>query len=299
MVKQTRERERTGLEVRLAERQEANRAARQTKVTAEDVQRRVAERRAAKSARRVPTPAGRTARGVALVTGFAFLLGAGCIALSIANGNTAYEVTSANNVQEIGKAKADLAAIPAADEHAASTYAEKLQARLDTATAKGREVAALQQEFQSILVRGNEQRSDNGAATPALTAAAAHRKQLAPYFVDRAMIAPDTEAYAPGSVLPFDADQIDPRFEWHVAYDANGTTVADPKASTWTLTSMVATDTSGVFEATWVDKRTSDGELLAWATASYYVSEGKFGSLRLGLTTLGSNGALNDQTAGN
>ena len=158
---------------------------------------------------------------------------------------------------------------------------------------------ALQQDFQSILATGNDEHTTGGLASKAEATAAAHRKTLAPYFVDRSLIVTDTSAYAPGSVLPFEDDQIDPRFAWHVSYEGGGTKIADPAASTWTLTSLVATETSGVFEATWVDTRSSDGDLLAWATASYYTSDGKFGSLRVGQTTLGATGADNTETAGN
>jgi hypothetical protein len=299
VAKQKTTRERTGLEVRIAARQEANREARATKLTGEDVQRRLEERRTERAAKKAPKPVGHAARTVSIALGFAMLVGTGIIAVSTTNGATTFQNESAANQAQIAKAQAVLSDIPASDKTAAAAYSTKLTSQLKTARTKGQEVAALQQDFQSILVAGNTEQTTGGLASKADTAAAAHRKTLAPYFGDRALIVKDTAAYAPGSVLPFDDDQIDPRFAWHITYEGAGTTVAAASASTWALTSMIATETPGVFEATWTDTRTSDHDLLAWATASYYTSQGKFGSLRVGQTTLGSTGALNNQTAAN
>lgn len=292
-------RERTRLEQRIAARQDANRAARRAKITPADVERRLAERRAKRSSKGEPGPAGGRVRAVSLGLGFAMLIGTGAIALATSNGTVAFSEHLQAAQDRIGRLQGDLAAVPASSKNAAATYEDQLSDQLATARKKADEVASLQQQFQSILVAANDEQSSGGEATEAEKKAAAHREALAPYFVDRALIVKDTAAYAPGSVLPFDDDEIDPRFAWHVAYDGSGTTVSDPSTSRWALTSMVATDTPGVFEATWLDQRRGGGELLAWATASYYVSEGKFGSVRVGQTTLGSTGVLNDMTAGN
>ncbi len=156
----------------------------------------------------------------------------------------------------------------------------------------------MQQRFAQLAFDANDDRQDNGGASPAFLALVEHRKELAPYFVDRALIADDAEAYAPGSVLPYDENQIDPRFPWFLDYtDTARTTVAAPGASTWKLASMTATETSGVFEATWLNS-SDRGDLYAWATASYYVDGGKFGSLRVGTTTIGTGSATAIQTAG-
>lgn len=287
MVKQVAGRERTALEVRLEARQEANRTARQTKVSAEDIEQMLTRRRIDKRARQPAMPVGRRARNVSVGLGVALLVGAGAVVLSTTNHTSAFEAEQQTNDAAIARAHGDLAEIPAANKAAADQYGARLQRQLTAAEGKGRDVAALQQEFQSILAKGNDERSDNGAATPALAAAAEHRKLLAPYFVDRALIVRDGAAYAPGSTLPFSDDQIDPRFAWHVVYEADGERVADPEASTWAVVSAVATQTPGVLEVTWADRRSSDGGLLAWASASYYADQGQFGSLRVGQTTLG------------
>lgn len=299
MGKQKTPRERTALEERISAKQAENRAARQAKITPEDVERRLAERRARRVAKAEARPAGRGARYVSLGLGFAMLIGTGAIAVTTSNGTQSFSAQLAADESRIAGLEGDLAAVPASSKTGAATYTRDLTKQLAAARKKGDEVASLQQRFQEILVAANDERSNDGAATPAEKDAAEHRKALAPYFVDRALIVKDTAAYAPGSVLPFDDDEIDPRFPWHVSYRAGGTTANDPSMSRWALTSMIATDTPGVFAATWLDRRTADSDLLAWATASYYVSERKFGSVRLGETTLGATGSLGGAKAGN
>lgn len=299
VAKQKAGRERSSLELRIAERQEANRKARATKITPEDVARRFEERRTVKATRAAAKPAGRTARAVSVSLGVAMLVATGVIALATSNGTTAFDAASEANQAQIAKAKGALASVPTSDKAGAEKYTARLNEQLQKAREKGGKVAALQQEFQSILLAENTEQTTGGLASGAAAAAAKHRKELAPYFVDRALIVKDSAAYAPGSVLPFDDDEIDPRFAWHVSYVGTGTTVADPASSRWTLASMVATGTPGVFEATWLDRRTSDGDLLAWASASYYTSQSKFGSVRVGQTTLGATGALNQTTGAN
>jgi hypothetical protein len=287
---------REDLDSRITAQQEKNRARRETKVTPADIQARLDERRARRAERAVP---GRLARNVSLGLGIALLVGSGIVAVTTTASTQSFALETEVNEQRIASAKGDLDAIPAADDTAATEYAAELASQIAQATAKGEEVAALQQEFATILFRGNTQESVNGAPSSAFLDSVEHRRLLAPYFVERSLIADESDAYAPGSVLPFDDDEIDPRFPWHVGYQpgSNSLAVADPGAAHWTLASVMATATPGVLDATWRDNN-STGELLAWATASYYVDPGAFGSLTVGQTTLGERGAPSIDKAG-
>ena len=285
------------LDARFTAQQEKNRARRANKVTPEDVAKHFAERKANRGARPAP---GQRARVVSLGLGIALLIGSGAMAVATTSSTSTFEVETEANIQRIASATGDLATIPASDDVAAGEYAAELEAQIAAATAKGEEVAALQQEFSAILFKGNGETAANGGATPALIAAVEHRRLLAPYFVERSLFVEDAEAYAPGSILPFDDDEIDPRFPWYVGYapGSQGAIVLDPTTSSWELTSLVATVTPGVLEATWLNSSTGTGDLLAWATASYYVDPGAFGSLTLGKTTLGERGDATIETAG-
>lgn len=270
-----------GLDARFAARQDANRARRETKVTREDVERHLNER---KSKRVDKKSAGQLGRTVSLGLGIAFLVGSGVLATTVTASSRAFEVTSQLNEEKIAAAEGTLAEIPAADGQSAGDYASELEGQIADARAKGEEVATLQQEFTTILSRGDTETSSNGAPSTAVKEWAEHRKLLAPYFVERALLVKDSSAYAPGSVFPFSDDEIDPRFPWYQ------TATPDPAASSWELVSMVATSTPQVLEATWLNKSPVTGDLFAWATASYYVDAGGFGSLTTGVTTLGEQG---------
>lgn len=298
MTNQTKPRvTREDLDAKISALQEQNRARRANKLTPEDVDRRLKERRERK---RASSPSGRRTQIVSLCLGVALLTGAGAIAVATTSGSQTYAHAREGLQQQISAAQGQLGAIPAADQKAASKYADDLKKQLAAASAKGREVAALQQQFATILFQGNnEQAPSNGAPGPAFLASVEHRKLLAPYFVDRALVADPAQAYAPGSFLPFGDNQIDPRFPWFVAHEGNAfSPVADPSTASWSLDSMVATQTPGVLEATWLDTNPSTGGLLAWATASYYVDQGKFGSLKVGTTTLATHTATQLETAG-
>ena len=279
------------LDARFVACQEKNRERRQTKLTGADVQRMLEERKTYRVKRKAESsaPDNRLVRTVSLGLGCLLLLASGALAVTTTSSADTFGLARDTNQQQIELVEGELATIPAAGESAAAGYAADLEAEIATATDKGTEVARLQQEFATILFAGNSEVSQDGAAGPSLSAAVENRRLLAPFFVDQALLADDSEAYAPGSALPFEADEIDPRFPWYVGYepDSQGRTVMDPALSTWQLASVVASDTTGVLEATWLNSSPATGELLAWATASYYVQSGAFGSLSVGFTTIG------------
>jgi hypothetical protein len=279
------------LDARFAARQEKNRERRQTKYTREDIARLLEERKANRAQGRATSsaPNNRLVRAVSLGLGGALLLGSGALAVTTTSSSDAFSLASEANQQQIELVEGDLASIPAAGESASAQYAAQLEAAIADATAKGAEIARLQQEFATILFGGNTEVTSDGAAGPSLSAAVENRRLLAPYFVEQALLVDAAEAYAPGSALPFEADQIDPRFAWYVGYEpeSQGRTVVDPGLATWNLVSVVASETTGVLDATWLNTSPTTGELFAWATASYYVESGAFGNVSVGFTTIG------------
>lgn len=285
------------LDARFTALQDKNRERRQTKVTAADIENRLTESRAKRAAKVVP---GQRARVVSLGLGIALFVGSGALAVNASSSTDAFEQTSMVNEQLIASMQGNIRSIPAGNDDPAGEYAANLEGQITAALAKGEELASIQQEFAPILYAGNGESSGNGAPSAAVLAAVEHRRLVAPYFVERALFVEDGLAYAPGSMLPFETDEIDPRFPWYVSYEpgSRGRIVANPEGSRWELVSMVATDTPGVLDATWLNQSAATGDLHAWATASYYVDPGAFGNLTVGTTTIGERGSSMTGTDG-
>lgn len=276
------ERTQTKIERRLSELQELNRAKRGEKVTAEDVRHQLAASRSERRNDRV----GRR-HMVTAVLGFGLLVGAGVSAVATTSSVRSYEASAASLAQQILESQSNLRAIPASEPELASEYAETVQAQLEVATVKGEEVASLQQGFSEILSGQGASGSQDGVASSAGVAAAAHRQKLEPYFVDRSFLVEGSVAYAPLSLNPFGAEEIDPRFPWFVA---PGSSDQRQESAGWRLASVQPAAANGVFEAIWLNREGS-GDLLAWAKASYYSDTEQFGSLTVGTTTLGERAA--------
>lgn len=285
------------LDARFAALQEANRARRQSKVTGADIERRLEERKAERSQKPAQVVPGQRARTLSLGLGVVLLAASGVIAVATSAGTDSFNVAQHSNEQQIAVLQGELDRIPAADEQSAAEHSSALEEQIAQATAKGAQVAELQQGFATILAGGDTEGSGDGAPSTAEVDAAEHRKQLAPYFVDQSFPVEDVRAYAPGSTLPFGPEEIDPRFPWYVGYEADGQ-LKDPTASQWELVSVIATDTPGVLDATWLNQSTGADALFAWATASYYAEPEAFGNLVVGHTTLGERGATTTEKAG-
>lgn len=289
---------RADLDARFSAHQEKNRVRRETKVTREDVEQLFKDKKAQRLENASTRAPGHRARLVSIGLGVALLVASGVITTSASASTNAFTRDTQTLEQRVATLTGDLKAIPAADEDGAAVYAADLEAQISAATTKATEVASLQQTFASILFRGNGESSGNGAPSPAFLESVEHRRLLAPYFVDQALIAEGTAAYEPGSRDPFADDEIDPRFPWYIGYepDSEGRTVVDPGVSTWTMASVIATAADGVFDVTWLNQSSSTNDVFSWATASYYVEPGAFGHVILGKTTLGEQ-AVSTQNA--
>jgi hypothetical protein len=219
------------VDARFTSLQALNQERRENKVTREDVEQHFANRKATKAERSVP---GQRTRVVSLGLGIALLVGSGALGLTVTNSTTEYTRVSQATQQEIEMAQDTLKAIPANDEESTAQYTATLDAQISDATTKGEEIARLQQEFTTILFQGNGVESADGAPNTALIQSAEHRRLLAPFFVEKALLAPENQAYAPGSAQPFDEGRIDPRFAWYVGYDP----ASNGLAGNWSLSSQ-------------------------------------------------------------
>ncbi|WP_311245247.1 MULTISPECIES: hypothetical protein [unclassified Microbacterium] len=262
-----------------ADRLEANRRARETKVTPEALLRDLGERREARSDR----PRSAMWRAVPAILGCGFLLAAGAVALGTNGATQTYESEHASYLQQIATAEVALDEVallePGTPEAAA---APAIDAQFAAAEEAGRAVADLQQSYAEILFAGNDEIADDNGPQKAYENALAHQSTLAPFFADRTFKADRGDSLS-------DTD-IDPRFPWYIGYASDGVTILAPSTSSWALTAVAPTDTVGVLEVTWLN-RGGSGELYAWATSDYYVSENKFGDLTVGKTTLGDQSA--------
>lgn len=247
-----------------------------------------------KEERRSRRPEGAVARRISIGLGIALLVGAGGAALGTTSVMDSISAQSSANAATIAGIEGQIADVPATDDESLKALREEVDEQIASGTQKGEEVAALQQEFAAIFESSNDEQTADGAPSEAFRASVEHRRALEPYFVESSLVAGDL-AYTPGSTDPFAADQIDPRFPWYVSSqlvreDGTSRTVYGPADTcTWTLVSVVGTETAGVLDATWLCQGEGQ-DLYAWASAKYYASEGKFGRVAVGSTTIGDNG---------
>lgn len=258
------------------------------KITAEELQQRADERAQQRAAKR---PAGPRARAISIGLGVALLVGSGAVAVNMTSAQQSFESSVVSNAAKITELQEALAKQAIPDKASVDSFKEDLQKQIESATALGQSLAKDQQKFSEILFSGSKEDSGNGTVSKAFMESVEHRRDLAKYFVEDAFLVDDDEAYAPGSVLPFDADQIDPRFAWYVPSKmVDGKLVySDPSTCTWGLVSVTPTTTDGVLDATWLCQD-GEGDLYAWASASWYKDSEKFGSVVVGTTTIGDRG---------
>lgn len=170
---------------------------------------------------------------------------------------------------------------------------------LEAARGKAKEVADLQNEFQSLRADGNDEKDPgNGKPKDSFIQSVELRESLAPYFdAESFVVEDDTIAYNAGSDVPYDETEIDPRFQWYAQYgDLEENSYAEPdKAGSWKLASVVPSRTAeeGQVSVMWLN-RAPDGALLAWAKATYTVEAGTFDDLTVGTTTLGDRYGMNE-----
>lgn len=262
------------------QKQERNRQRRENRVTGEDVRHRLAELRDSRGER-----PGRLLQVASICVGVALL---GCAAFAATNAITTVNANDAE-MRAIGvlieQAQGELASIPTGDESGTEVFSGAVQEELDAATAAGRQLAELQQEYATILYQGNGTGRDDRVSEQALQAALQQQDKIA------SLIREDS---IPTEDAVLDGDQLDPRLPWFIGYEADGLSVVDPGTSSWELIEIMPSDI-GSYGLTWANK-TAEGQLLAWATASYFVEDAKFGQFTVGKTSHGTSDVVQVQT---
>lgn len=268
-------------------RQEAQKRKAAHKVTSEELQRRMADRRRQKkedeSPSKLPTMI-RTGLAVAL------LVGTAGVSASVVASNKAFDEAHDANQAQIVSLQADMKRLEPATEKA--DQRPDLDQQLDEARDKAKRIGKLQDGFGELMYKASKEKlPSNGVPGDAFVASVQHRKELEPYFSRDTFLVKDKVAYSPGSADDFDMDGIDPRFPWFVRYEP-GTgqrKVSKPDTYGWELISVVPAGEVSPDEAdaTWVARDAKTDDLLTWATSSYSFDTNEFGRLRVGTTTVG------------
>lgn len=243
-----------------------------------------------KLAARTPDQNGALGRRVAAVALVLALIGVGALASTQRN---AHEAAHSANAERIHQLEVDLEVAKAPVE-TKDVKAEVTDLSVEV-TSAARAVATGQQRYAQLYYTSDNTASPgNGEPTQADLDIASHRRTLAKHFdKDSFQVKDDAEAYLWTSVVDVDPDKVDPRYEWYIRYD--GRKVADPKSYTWQVeTAMPDVSVPGRARVIWVC-RTSQGEVLAWATAIYDSGSKVFDDLELVVTTTGQE---NSQTLG-
>lgn len=274
------------------------------RMTGDDVEEMIKDRSAKRKAQRESLkadgkPDPRLSR-LSVIAGAVLLLGAAGMVYgtTVIQGQTSAQVEAAN--EEIISLNSQIDQSQPQSEAEVEKRSQEVSDGLEAARGKAKEVVDLQNEFQSLLADGNDEKDPgNGKPKDSFIQSAEHRESLAPYFdAESFVIEDDTIAYNAGSDIPFTETEIDPRFQWYTQYtdlDHTAYTEVD-KAGTWQLSSVVPSRTAeeGQVSVMWLN-RAPDGALLAWAKATYTVEAGTFDNLTVGTTTLGDRYGLNEQ----
>lgn len=274
------------------------------RMTGDDVEEMIKDRSAKRKAQRESLkadgkPDPRLSR-LSVIAGAVLLLGAAGMVYGTTaiQGQTSAQVEAAN--EEIISLNSQIDQSQPQSEAEVEKRSQEVSDGLEAARGKAKEVVDLQNEFQSLLADGNDEKDPgNGKPKDSFIQSAEHRESLAPYFdAESFVIEDDTIAYNAGSDIPFTETEIDPRFQWYTQYtdlDHTAYTEVD-KAGTWQLSSVVPSRTAeeGQVSVMWLN-RAPDGALLAWAKATYTVEAGTFDNLTVGTTTLGDRYGLNEQ----
>jgi hypothetical protein len=280
---------------------QAKQRANRRRMTGDDVQEMLRERRARRQERRreraqrrgggraLRRDAGRVARlslGGALMVG---AIGTGALA---ASSTDVTQVRSEANDREIALLEGEVRALEDAswDEGDAAALEGRLDEAVAQARRKGEEVAELQNAYQGILADLNDvELSGDGDAGGAFAPVGEHRGRLVDYFDESARIIEDEEAYRPGADVPYGPGEIDVLFPWYIRYADEGRgEYAEASLNSWELVSATPrVGTPGAVSVAWLNRDESSGDLLAWARATYDAEAGTFHSLYVGQTTIG------------
>lgn len=279
----------------------AKQRARRRRMTGDDVQEMLRDRRARRqerkreraeqrdsgqAIRREPGRVVRLALGGVLMAG---AIGTGALA---ASSTDAAQVRSENNDLEIALLEGEVRALEAAswNDEDAVALEEQLDQAVAQAREKGEEVAELQNAYQEILADLNDvQLPGDGDGSEAFAPVGELRKELVDHFDESARIIEDEESYRPGADVPYGPGEIDVLSPWYIRYtDENRSEYAEASLNSWALVSAAPqAESPGAVSVAWLNRDDSSGDLLAWARGVYDADAGTFHSLYVGQTTLG------------
>lgn len=169
----------------------------------------------------------------------------------------------------------------------------QVQAHLDQVRAVGGEVAASQDQFDTLLA-ANPDESGNGAPSQGFLDGVEHREDLVQYFDAGTYLLADDEIYSPSSLFALGTDEIDPRTQWYERASGLG-------SNAWSVAAVLVSDSgdSSRVDVTWLNQDTETSDLLAWATGTWSDDAGAFISLTVGTTAVGDQqNALTSVTTG-
>ncbi|MDN6373927.1 MAG: hypothetical protein L0K12_13560, partial [Brevibacterium aurantiacum] len=194
------------------------------RMTGDDVEEMIKDRSAKRKAQRESLkadgkPDPRLSR-LSVIAGAVLLLGAAGMVYGTTaiQGQTSAQVEAAN--EEIISLNSQIDQSQPQSEAEVEKRSQEVSDGLEAARGKAKEVVDLQNEFQSLLADGNDEKDPgNGKPKDSFIQSAEHRESLAPYFdAESFVIEDDTIAYNAGSDIPFTETEIDPRFQWYTQY---------------------------------------------------------------------------------
>lgn len=252
------------------------------------------ERRRERGERRATSPhserdVGRTVR---LSLGAALLVGALGFGALAASSTDTTEARAHANEESIAMLKGDIRGLESEtwDEEDAAAFEEQMERAVSEAWEKGGQVAEAQNTYQEIFADLNDaELSGDGDAGEVYAPVGEHREELIDFFAESARIIEDEEDYSPGADVFYGPGEIDVLAPWYTRYADEGlTTYAEPSANSWELVAVTPRGgSSRTVNVAWLNRDSSSGDLLAWARATYSSDAGTFHSLYVGETTIG------------
>ncbi|WP_239642993.1 hypothetical protein [Nocardiopsis alkaliphila] len=279
---------------------QAKRRADRRRLTGDDVQEMLRERRAERrrlkrerKAQRANGPKARRDVGRTMRSSLGWALLAGVVgigSLAVSSTDTAQERFE-DNERTILLLTGEIRALEENtwDEAEASGLEERLEQALEQAREKGEHIARAQNTYQELLVDTNgTEPPEGGEASEAFAAVGEHREELVDLFDDSARIIKDEESYHPGADRFYGPGEIDVLSPWYIRYsDENRGTYAKASLNSWELVAVSLSDSPDSIHVSWLNQEASTGDLLAWARATYDIHTEVFHSLYVGQTTIG------------
>lgn len=282
---------------------QAKQRANRRRLTGDDVQEMLRERRALrqqrKQERREQRDSGQrprrdVGRTVRLSLGGALLVGAIGTGALAASSTDSGEAQSQRNDHAIALLNGEIRALEADtwDEQDAAALEEQLEQAVEQAQAKGEQVARAQNAYQEIFadLNGVERPGyESGDKDEFYAPLDELRAELVDLFDESARIVQDEDSYYHGSHMIYGPTEIDVLAPWYNRFtEENRDTYSEASLNSWELVSAAPRGGSPhSIDVAWLNRDTASGDLLSWAKATYNVQTGMFHSLYVGVTTFG------------